>query len=385
MRPRFLLAFPLLIASVAVCDPSPVNPAGDHSSTSDHATGDDDDDDHTSASAVSDDSASTKTAPASAGGYDQAQMQKHLRFLASKELAGRAPGTPGDAAARKYVAERFAAIGVQPAGDDGSFDQAFTNSEKTKSFNVVGMIKGSDPKVSKDVIVLGAHIDHFGLVGGEGLRLGANDNASGVVAVLSIAEALVKRASPPRRTIAFMIFGSEELGCEGSHHYMKKGLKALPVGDVVYDINFDMVGTYTQNGGFVTAHGTVGDTPAASLIEGLIPSGLKVETGVPGIEEDDSDYSPFCVAGIPMVGFFTDDDPGCYHESCDTEDRIDYPHLLQIAKLGGDLAEKLADGEQDLAAYRAAAKVSKLGCEGYQDPTPAPDDNDDDDDDDDDE
>jgi hypothetical protein len=300
--------------------------------------------------------------------YDEAKMRADLTYLASPELAGRAPGTPGDAAARAFIEERFRCLGVKPGGDDGTYLQKFVDSEGTTSYNVVGMIPGTDPVVGSDIIVLGAHIDHFGTLEGEGLRLGANDNASGITSVLTVAQAIKQRAKAPRRTVAFMLFGSEELGCEGSHHYVDHSLKALPTSRVVYDINFDMVGSYAQNGGKVIAHGTVAKTPGAAVLAKLLGGapGLNVETGVPGIEEDDSDYYPFCAAGIPMVGFFTDDPP-CYHKACDTADKIDYPHLAQIAKLGGDLALGLADGSTDLAAFRRTAKASSLGCEGYDD------------------
>jgi hypothetical protein len=301
--------------------------------------------------------------------YDQAKMRAHLSHLASKELAGRAPGTPGDLAARKYIADRFRCLGVEPGGDtQGSYFQNFVDSEGTKSVNVVGVIRGSDPSVGADIIVLGSHLDHFGTVGDEGLRLGANDNASGITSVLTIAQA-VKQAvkqtgKAPRRTMAFMVFGSEEIGCEGSHIFVDHSLPTLPMSRVVYDLNFDMVGTYNQNGKKVDAHGTLPNTPAAPLIKSLIASSfqdLNVNVGVDGLGEDDSDYSPFCLAGVPIVAFFTDD-PQCYHKACDTSDRIDYPNLSRITKLGGDLAQELANTPTDLAAFRKQAKVANLGC-----------------------
>lgn len=158
-------------------------------------------------------------------------------------VAGRAPGTPGDIAARAYVENRLKCLGVSPGGDASTYFQKFTDSDDTDSANVVGMIPGSDPAVASQVVIVSAHLDHLG-----GARLGANDNASGIVSVLSIAQALRQRGTAPRRTVAFMVFDSEELGCDGSHHYVDNGLAALPTAKVVYDVNFDMVGTYQQNG-----------------------------------------------------------------------------------------------------------------------------------------
>lgn len=104
-------------------------------------------------------------------------------------------------------------------------------------------------------------------------------------------------------------------------------------------------------------------TPATAILKTLLAKtpDLKVDVGVPGLGEDDSDYYPFCAKGIPMVAFFTDD-PTCYHKACDTEDRIDYVHLGQIAKTGGELALGLADSTTDLLAARSQLKVSDLGC-----------------------
>lgn len=310
--------------------------------------------------------------PACAGEpFDVARVRKDLAYLASPELAGRAPGSAGDAAARRFIEERFRCLGLQPGGDGGTFYQRFTDSEGNESSNLIGLLPGSDPALKADVIVVGAHRDHFGRTDQdecEGLCLGANDNASGTTTVLALALALRQRAVAPKRTIAFVLFSSEELGCEGSHRFVDNGTTAVSMARVVYDVNFDMVGSYTQWNRRVVAHGTVGNTPGAALIKPLVTaSGLNVTTGVPGIEEDDSDYYPFCAAGIPMVSFFTHD-PACYHASCDTVDKIDFTSMAKIAKIGADLTAGLADATTDLAAYRRGARASQLGCTGFPNP-----------------
>jgi hypothetical protein len=296
--------------------------------------------------------------------FDEAKMRAHLSYLASPELAGRAPGSPGDKAARKYVEDRLKCLGILPGAADGSYLQPFVDSNGTSSGNIIGMIPGTDPVVGKDILVIGAHIDHFGTIGGKGLRLGANDNASGVTTVLTLAQAFKQRATAPKRTVAFMFYGSEELGCDGSHYYVDHSTPALPFAKVVYDINFDMVGSYTVNGKQVDAHGTYPTTPGLAALKkvlGTTPP-LKINLGVPGLGEDDSDYWAFCAKAVPIVAFFTDDPP-CYHKACDTADKIDYPNMSKLAKIGADLAAELADSATDLAAYRKQAKVKDLGCE----------------------
>jgi hypothetical protein len=356
------LSLPFLILTLSVCAAPPPSTGGpDRQADQDVSTAKQNGGNGSSSGEVDEDGNPSNAAPNSAGACAK-DLRADLEFLASKDLAGRGPGTPGDQAARKFISDRFKCLGVEPAGPNGSYLQEFTDSEGTSSANVVGMIKGSDPTVGGDIIVVSAHIDHFGLVGNLGLRLGANDNASGIVSVLAVAAAVRQQGTPPKRTIAFMVFGSEELGCEGSHHFISaKTVGPLSMSKVVYDINFDMVGTYAQNGNKVLAHGTFPKTAATSIVKSAIPSGLNVNIGVPGLGQDDSDYSPFCFAGVPVVAFFTDDTP-CYHKSCDTADRIDYPHFGQIVKLGADTVLGLAATNTDLAAARRSLDVTDLGC-----------------------
>ena len=318
----------------------------------------------------SDDAPVGPSAACTGDAFDVPRLRTDLTFLASSELAGRAPGSAGDASARKFLEGRLRCLGLKGGGDDGTFLQEFTDAEKNKTSNVIGILPGSDPVLKHDVIIVSAHRDHFGRTDQEecaGFCLGANDNGSGVTAVLAIAQASSQRPVP-KRTIAFIFFSSEEVGCQGSNYYVSHPPTAIPLAHVVYAINFDMVGSYTQWNKKVVALGTVANTPGLAVIEPLVaPSGLNVEINVPGIGEDDSDYYWFCAAGIPMVSFFTHD-PKCYHKSCDTIENVDFPNMAKIAKLGFDLVAGLGDSSTDLARFRKTAKVSQLGCTGYPDP-----------------
>ena len=119
-----------------------------------------------------------------ASAFDPEAMRADLTWLASPELDGRAPGTGGDVATRDFVADRFTCLGIPETV------QAFTDSEGNDTANILGLVAGTDR--AQEVVVITAHIDHFG----DGL-LGANDNASGVAALLSIAHALQEAAAPP--------------------------------------------------------------------------------------------------------------------------------------------------------------------------------------------
>ena len=285
--------------------------------------------------------------------FDPARLEEVVRFLASDEMRGRGPDTPGDEAARAFIAERFACLGLAPAMGQ-SFQQPFTAPDGLATANVVGSVRGGDPALADEIVVVGAHHDHLGERGGN-IFNGANDNASGVAVLLAMAQAVVTRPSPPRRTIVFATFGYEENDgdCLGSEHYAAHPPDGLPVDDVVYMVDADMLGTYPSEGKLV-AYGTLADTPARLLLDELLAtSDLAVDLGeAAGV--DDSDFQAFCDRGVPYV-YFETWDAECYHRPCDDADRLDYPRMSQIAALLADVLTGLADGDRDLAAARGAA------------------------------
>lgn len=271
-------------------------------------------------------------------------LRARLGQLAARELDGRAPGSDGDRAARATIVERFRCLGLSPGGDDG-YEQAFDHTA-----NVIGYVAGSDPDVAGDIIVIGAHHDHLGAG-----HLGANDNASGVTALLAIAQAL-RQGDAPRRTVAFITFGEEEAGELGSQFFVAHPPAALPLDHVVEYINLDMVGSYDSKG-FVAAMGTFDKLPARTLIAHADARFPKLRVGLGG-RASRSDHEAFCKLGIPYVFFWTPDDR-CYHETCDTVANIDFPHMAQITQIASDLARALADSKLDLARSR-----KQLGCFG---------------------
>src|SRR5262245_25534085 len=179
--------------------------------------------------------------------FDPQTLGDRVALLASTKLGGRVPGSDGDVAARKFIADQFECLGLTPGGFDKHYDQPFVDSDNHNTANLIGFIAGSDPKVGDEIILIGAHHDHLG-----NKLLGANDNASGVVALLAIAQAIKQRGTAPKRTIAFVTFGAEEQGMVGSQFFVAHPPAALPIGKIVQDINLDMVGSYSSKG-FVAA------------------------------------------------------------------------------------------------------------------------------------
>jgi len=279
--------------------------------------------------------------------YDAAKMKDELALLAAPELDGRAPGTAGDTKARAFIEDRFRCLGLTPAGDDGGYQQAFRTEGKTTA-NVLGYIAGADPKLGSEIVVVSAHHDHLG-----DKHLGANDDASGVVALLAVAQA-IRQHGTPKRTILFATFGAEEEGMIGSGFYVKHPAKPLPLDHVVQFVELDMVGSH-KSADLVAAMGAFKGFGARTLLDKLVKQYPKIHVSAGG-KARGSDFEPFCELGVPYTFFWTPDHR-CYHETCDTVDRIDLPHMLDIAALAGALVQDLGDTELDLAGLRA-----KRGC-----------------------
>lgn len=278
--------------------------------------------------------------------FDRDALRAGIAQYAAKELGGRVPGSAGDVAARGLIEARLRCLGLAPAfGRD--YAQPFTGANGKPTANLVGSIAGD----TDEIILVTAHHDHLG----DG-HLGANDNASGVVALLAIAQAIQQRGTAPHRTIAFAVFGDEEDGMIGSSFYAAHAPRELPLTRVVQVINLDMVGSYASKG-FVAAMGTGKRLAGRIVLDELTPKFPKLHVGVGG-KARGSDFEPFCQQGIPYVFFWTPD-ARCYHARCDTVDRIDLGHMAQITELAALLTERLAASHLDLTELR-----SRHGCFG---------------------
>lgn len=277
--------------------------------------------------------------------FDPHVLGERVAFLASERLGGRVPGSKGDTAARAFFIERFKCLGLTPGANDGSYEQPFVGESNENTANVIGYIPGT----TKDIIVIGAHHDHIG----SGL-LGANDNASGTVALLAIAQAIKQRGVTPKRTIVFVAFGAEEQGMVGSHYFVAHAPPPLAMKQVVQYINLDMVGSYSSKR-YVLAMGTFPKLAARRQLDHLVAKFPKLRVGLGGRARA-SDFLPFCKLGIPYVFFWTPD-ARCYHEECDTAEKIDRKRMADITALADALAWSLSETDTDLAAARA-----KLGC-----------------------
>ena len=175
---------------------------------------------------------------------DSNTVRKHLYTLASDEMEGRGTGTRGIEKAAVYIENEFKRIGLATFQDLETYRQTFTfenrrTQEKITASNIIGVLEGKSKK--DEFVVVSAHFDHLGIRKTTGqldsIYNGANDDASGVTGVLTLAE-YFKNKGTNERTIVFVAFTGEEMGLKGSTHF-GKGILASKF---VAGINLEMIG-----------------------------------------------------------------------------------------------------------------------------------------------
>ena len=186
------------------------------------------------------------------------EVHADMNFLADDELHGRGSATRDEHIAALFVASQLQALGLEPGGDNGTFLQKtalpdplpvrlqqrlskFENTPRKETWNAIGMLRGTT--LPDQVILLTAHLDHLGIgpanASGDTLYNGADDDASGTTAVLTLAHILADGARP-RRTIVFALFGSEEIGGFGNRAFLAH--PPVPLNSIVANLEFEMIG-----------------------------------------------------------------------------------------------------------------------------------------------
>ncbi len=281
--------------------------------------------------------------------FSAERMMKTVEYLASNELAGRAPGTDGIKKAADYIVEKFKSSGLQPGADDGSYFQIWNeviDAKGTKApvKNIIGIIPGTNPNLKDESVIVCAHYDHLGLgwpganKGNEGkIHPGADDNASGVSVMLELAN-LLGTTLKPQRTVIFIAFTSEESGLLGSKYYVEN-TKRFPAKKVIGVLNFDTVGRLGEKKLYVLSSNTAREWRfifmGASYVTG-------VESEMVTQDLDASDQRSFLNIGIPGVQFFAGANEG-YHKPSDTADKIDAAGLVKVATFAREGILYLAD------------------------------------------
>jgi Zn-dependent M28 family amino/carboxypeptidase len=208
--------------------------------------------------------------------------------------------------------------------------------------NIIAVLPGT----GDEIVVIGAHYDHMGVdttLVGDQCYNGADDNASGVSAVVQIAKAMGLSGCRPRRSVVFAFWDGEEKGLLGSRYFVKKHPF---IENIAAYMNFDMIGRGPiENPGhlsylYTAANPLFGEwlrADAARYEFCFTPLYKASENLLSG-----SDNAPFARVGIPIVWYHTEGHPD-YHRPSDTADKVDYPKLFDITRAAYLCAWRLAN------------------------------------------
>jgi hypothetical protein len=297
-------------------------------------------------------------------------LRATLSVLAADSLEGRRAGTPGAAKAARFIAAEMRRHGLEPGGDDGYLQRVplawVTRPDGTRRLvlpdggvdtipadrraddaNVIGVIRGSDPALRDEAVIIAAHFDHVGIRApdetGDSIYNGADDDASGVVALLEIARA-IRLGPAPKRTLIFLAATAEESGMLGTRWYIENPV--VPMERTVANLSIEMIGRPDSLAGgpgkaWLTGYerSTMGDALRAAGIP-IVPD--------PRPEQNfflRSDNAPFAFRGIPAHTLSSYNMHGDYHRPSDEVDRIDFDHMARVVEAAIRATRILADGE----------------------------------------
>ena len=284
--------------------------------------------------------------------------EAHIGFLAADELQGREAGTREGWIAGNYIVATLKALGIPHVGNSyyhsfeayhherqkkGARWQVEPDSieaikatgvyEKISLRNILAKIEGKNPN---EIVIVGAHYDHLGIdptLDGDQIYNGADDNASGVQAVLQIARAFVATGVQPERTVMFAFWDGEEKGLLGSRDFVAK---APDIKNVKAYLNFDMIGRNNDESKpthvvyfYTESHPVFGDWLKNDIKKyglNLAPDYRPWDNPIGG-----SDNGSFARIGIPIIWYHTDGHPD-YHRPSDHVERINWEKIVDITK-----------------------------------------------------
>jgi Zn-dependent M28 family amino/carboxypeptidase len=241
------------------------------------------------------------------------QLVEDLKVISSDEMEGRRTGTPGNEKARNYLVERFTAVGATPFQGSYTHEFTFTNrrsQEEMTGVNVIAEVEG----MSDSVIVITAHYDHLGKRDSL-IFNGADDDASGTAALITLAEYFAKEK--PNHTLVFAAFDAEEMGLQGARAFVED---SVFLDKVVLNINMDMISNNDKNE--LYAAGTYHYPDTKPVLESIETGDINLLFGhdTPDLGYNDwtnsSDHGAFHAKGVPFVYFGVEDHP-YYHKDTD--------------------------------------------------------------------
>ncbi|WP_211327806.1 M28 family metallopeptidase [Tenacibaculum lutimaris] len=299
-------------------------------------------------------------------------LGKHLFIYASDEFEGRNTGEPGQKKAVKYLKDFYVSQGIaSPLGGDDYYQEVpseyLSNNRRgiilKDSENVLAYIKGTEKP--NEIIVISAHLDHEGIKDGE-IYNGADDDGSGTVAILEIAEAFKQAADAgkgPKRSILFLHVTGEEKGLLGSKYYTENPI--FPLANTVSNLNIDMIGRvddrHKGNPNYVYLIGSDKlSTELHNISEAMNKKYTNIDLDYKYNDDNDpnrfyyrSDHYNFAKHNIPIIFYFNGTHAD-YHRPTDTPDKINYEMLENRARLVFHTAWEVANRENRVVVDKAA-------------------------------
>lgn len=244
-------------------------------------------------------------------------------------------GEPGDAmmdfddqtlSGRQYLLDTRRRVCSGPIPGQMTIRISTDHAIDGQSWNVVGTLRGSDPSLADEHVIIGAHLDHVGIQGESVIFNGAQDNASGVAAVLEIARTFAG-GPRPRRSLQFVLFGAEEAGLLGSIHYADNAPHSLEKTRAM--LNLDCMGA----GGGGDFRGRSAYPDLFKILDEMNTLFVKVPDTRADHAAGGADAKPFDDAGIPNVYFVTSEAYRYLHMAEDTPDTLNPEVFRQITQL----------------------------------------------------
>lgn len=268
---------------------------------------------------------------ASINAISNTEVRDIVSFLADDKLKGRNTGTQGIDQAATYIESYFKKIGVKP------YFETYRDNFKVDSldaFNVVGLIGGHDSNLKDEVIIIGAHYDHIGqrkAVENDSIANGANDNATGTSAVMTLAKHFSK-ARNNKRSLMFVLFSAEERGLLGSKHLSKK-LKEQGI-NLYTVVNFEMLGVPIQGLDFQAYLTGYKLSNMADFINKKVNDstfiGLYELSEKYNLFKRSDNYPFYNEFKIPAQTISTSHEYAEYHKVGDEADKMDYNHMARV-------------------------------------------------------
>ncbi len=291
-----------------------------------------------------------------------ADLKKHLYIVAGDEMQGRNTGEAGQKKAGIYLIDQYKKEGISYPKGATDFYQPVPSAFMTKSFspklgdseNIWAFIEGTEKP--DEILVISAHYDHVGMKNGE-IYNGADDDGSGTVALLEIAQAFMKAKKDgygPKRSILFLHVTGEEHGLHGSRYYSENPL--FPLKNTIADLNIDMIGrrddAHKDNGNYIYVIGSDRlSTDLHNINEEANKKYTKLDLDYTFNDVNDpnqfyyrSDHYNFAKKGIPIIFYFNGVHED-YHQPGDEPQKIEYDLLTKRAQLAFVTAWELANRE----------------------------------------